>query len=143
MISLQSIVLWIHPAHLPRLIPQHWSKSMQERNTRDREKEGQDALRGESPCPSVGCLPRRNKKLRRYPALASGNKGNKRVDGRFESGEEGEGAYGIDKGAQVEENGVECDDGHRLEGIAVNYVCCNNGVADLDAGRNWYGMVSY
>lgn len=46
-------------------------------------------------------------------------------------------AYGIDKGTKIEENGIKCDDGHRLEGIAVNYICCNNGVAYLDAGRNW------
>lgn len=32
----------------------------------------------------------------------------------------GKGAYGIDKGAQIKENGVKGDDGHRLEGIAVH-----------------------
>lgn len=58
------------------------------------------------------------------------------MGGNFEPGEWG-GAYGIDKGTKIEENGVKCDDGHRLEGIAVNYICCNNGVAYLDAGRNW------
>lgn len=42
------------------------------------------------------------------------------LDENFESGEEGKGAYGIDKGTQVEENGVKCDDGHRLKGVAVN-----------------------
>lgn len=32
----------------------------------------------------------------------------------------GKGAYGIDKGTQVEENGVKGDNGHGLEGIAVH-----------------------
>lgn len=44
------------------------------------------------------------------------------------------GAYRIDERAQVEEDGVEGDHAHGLQGVAVDDVAADHGVADLDAG---------
>lgn len=45
------------------------------------------------------------------------------------------GTYGIDKGGEVQEGGVEGDDAHGLEGVAVDDVARDDRVPDLDAGR--------